>query len=137
MTSTERGPRVEEADQIIESLRDAEQFAFEAVRKFVEAIDSIFPDVSQDGPRRKVVDAAFKMTEQLVSAWTQAAEKMLRAASDALAQSRATMALKPARKAPGKKAAAKTAPGKKAAAKRAAAKKSPAKKAAQRRGVER
>ena len=126
MTSPERGPMVEGADQVIESVRDAEQFAIDAVRKFVDAVDSIFPDLSQ-GARRKIIDAAFRLTEHLLSAWTQAAEEMMKAAGGAL--------VKPVRKVPAKNAAVKRAPAKKkAAVKRAPAKKAAVKKAAQRRG---
>ena len=88
MTSTEQGGMTEGASRIIESAREAEQFALEAVRKFLDTVDSVFPDVSEDGPRRKVIDSAFKMTEQLVGSWNQVAEKILKATSDALTQSK-------------------------------------------------
>jgi len=87
MTSTEEGGMVE---RIIESGRDAEEFALEAVRKFLDTVDGIFPDVSSDGPRRKIIDSAFKMTEQLAGTWTQAAEKIVRATGDALTQAKST-----------------------------------------------
>lgn len=83
MTTTEERGVVE---RIIESGRDAEEFALETVRKFVDTVDGIFPDVSQDGPRRKIIDAAFKMTEQLVGTWTQAAEKIVKATGEVLDQ---------------------------------------------------
>ncbi len=87
MTSTEQGDIVE---RIIESGRDAEEFALEAVRKFVDTVNGIFPDVSEDGPRRKIIDSAFKMTEQLVGTWTQVAEKIVKATGEALTQPRTT-----------------------------------------------
>jgi len=87
MTGTDETGVVE---RIIESGRDAEEFALEAVRKFVDTVDGIFPDTSQDGPRRKIIDSAFKMTEQLVSTWTQAAEKIVKATGNALAQPKST-----------------------------------------------
>jgi len=83
MTSTEESGVVE---RIIESGRDAEEFALEAVRKFVDTVNGIFPDVSEEGPRRKIIDSAFKMTEQLVGTWTQVAEKIIKATGEALAQ---------------------------------------------------
>jgi len=82
MTSTQPGT----VERIIESGREAEEFALEAVRKFLDTVDGIFPDVSEDGPRRKIIDSAFKMTEQLVGTWTQVAEKIVKATGDALAQ---------------------------------------------------
>ena len=87
MTSTEEVGVVE---RIIESGREAEEFALGAVRKFLDTVDGIFPDVSEDGPRRKIIDSAFKMTEQLVGTWTQAAEKIVKATGDALAQAKGT-----------------------------------------------
>ncbi|HUK68252.1 MAG TPA: hypothetical protein VLW50_05785 [Streptosporangiaceae bacterium] len=88
MTSTEQGGMSEGASKIIESAREAEESALEAVRKFVDTVDSVFPDVGEDRPRRKIIDSAFEMTEQLVGSWNQVAEKILKATSDALAQSK-------------------------------------------------
>jgi len=87
MTSTEESGVVE---RIIESGRDAEEFALEAVRKFVDTVNGIFPDVSEEGPRRKIIDSAFQMTEQVVRTWTQAAEKIVKATGEALAQPKST-----------------------------------------------
>ncbi|HUK72513.1 MAG TPA: hypothetical protein VLW50_27725 [Streptosporangiaceae bacterium] len=83
----------ESASRVIESTREAEEFAIEAVRKFVDTVDSVFPDISEDGPRRKVIDSAFKMTEQLVGSWNLVAEKILKATSEALTQSKAAVGL--------------------------------------------
>jgi hypothetical protein len=135
MSSTEQTGAIE---RIIESGREAEEYALEAVRKFVDTVDGIFPDVGQDGLRRKIVDSAFEMTEQLVGTWTQFTEKI-----DVVRRRRG---LSPprraaARKATAKKAAkrttrtvAKRAPAKKAAKRttRTVAKRAPAKKAANR-----
>jgi len=87
MTSTEESGVVE---RIIESGRDAEEFALEAVRKFLDTVNGIFPDVGEDGPRRKVIDSAFQMTEQVVRTWTQAAEKIVKVTGEALAQPKST-----------------------------------------------
>jgi hypothetical protein len=88
MTSPEQGGITEGASRIIGSAREAEEFALEAVRKFVDTVDSVFPAGGEDGPRRKVIDSAFKMAEQLVSSWSQVAEKVLKTTSDALTQSK-------------------------------------------------
>jgi len=82
--ATEKGEVTDRADRLIESVRDAEDSALEAVRKFVDTVNGIFPDANaEDGPRRKIIDSAFKMTEQLVGASTQLAEKIVKAASSA------------------------------------------------------
>jgi len=152
MTPTEKSGTVE---RIIESGREAEEFALEAVRNFLDTVDSLLPDVGQEGPRRKIIDSAFTMTEQLVDTWTQLAEKIpdvvrqrrrrlrpprrvrARKATAKKATTRTTH--KVAKRAPVKKAAtrttrkvAKRAPVKKATAKKATAKKATAKKAATR-----
>jgi hypothetical protein len=88
MSSTEQGGVTEGASRIIESARGGEESALGAVRKFVDTVDSVFPDVGEDEPRRKVIDSAFKMTQQLVGSSNQVAEKILKATSDALAQSK-------------------------------------------------
>lgn len=73
----------ERTDSLIESVRDVEDSVLDAVRKFVDTVNGAFPDVSEDGPRRKIIDSAFKMTEQLVGASTEFAEKIVKAASSA------------------------------------------------------
>ena len=69
MTDTDTGS--DAADRIVESLEGAENSALEAVRKFLDTVNGVFPDVSADnGPRQNIIDSAFKMTEQLVSTWS-------------------------------------------------------------------
>ena len=84
MTTTQT--KSETAPRLIETIEDAEQTSLEAVRKFVDTIDSAFPDLSResDGPRRKIIDAAFKMTEQLVGASNGLAERVLDLTQNAL-----------------------------------------------------
>ena len=86
MVSTERERVVESTNRIIESVRDAEELALVAVRKFVDTVNGILPDVRDDAPRRKIIDSAVKMTEHLVGASTDLAEKIVSAASDAWPQ---------------------------------------------------
>ncbi len=84
MTSTETGSG--SSDRVIESFHDAGNTALEAVRKFLDTVNGVFPDVSTDGPRQKIIDSAFKMTEELVDASTQLAEKVVKASRDALSE---------------------------------------------------
>ncbi len=128
MARTEESP--DTASRIIDSLRDAADPALEAMRKFLDTVDGIFPALSEDGPRRKIIDSAFKMTEQLVGTSTQLAQKILKATSDALAQpKKATARETAAKKAPARETAAKKAPARETAAKKAPARKTAAKKA--------
>jgi hypothetical protein len=86
MMSTDRDRVVESTNRLIGSVRDAEEVALEAVRKFVDTVNGILPDVRDDAPRRKIIDSAVKMTEALVGASTDLAQKIVTASSDAWAQ---------------------------------------------------
>ncbi len=82
-TTTETGS----ADRIIESFHDAGETALESVRKFLDTVNGVFPDVSADsGPRQKIIDSAFKMTEQLVGTSTQLAQRLVKASQDVLGE---------------------------------------------------
>ena len=71
--------------RVIDSVQEAEQSALEAVRKFVDTVDGVFPDMStDDGPRRKIIDSAFKMVENLVSTSNQFAENVLELSARAI-----------------------------------------------------
>ena len=84
MATTEQDETAQRTHKLIESVRDAEDSALEAVRKFLDTVNGVFPDANaEDGPRRKIIDSAFKMTEQLVGASTQLAEKVVKVASSA------------------------------------------------------
>ena len=87
MTDVKEETREDGAGRIIESLQDTEKSALEAVRKFLDTVNGVFPHVGEDGgPRQKIIDSAFKMTEELVGASTQLAEKMVKASRDALGE---------------------------------------------------
>lgn len=82
MATTEQDETAERTNKLIESVRNAEDSALEAVREFLDTVNGVFPDVNaEDGPRRKIIDSAFKMTEQLVGASTQLAAKVIKVAS--------------------------------------------------------
>jgi hypothetical protein len=83
-TKTEPDTRDNGAIRIIESVEDAEQSALEAVRKFLDSVNGVFRDVNEDGPRRKIIDAAFKMTEQVVGASNQLARRIVNVTETAL-----------------------------------------------------
>jgi len=98
MTSTKTGS--DSADRIIESFRDTGNTALESVRKFLDTVNGAFPDVGEDnGPRQRIIDSAFKMTEQLVGTSTQLAEKIVKASRDALGEERPKAKRPPAKKA--------------------------------------
>ncbi len=84
MTKTEPATRDDGVTRLIDSVEDAEHSALEAVRKFLDTVDGVFPKVSEDGPRRKIIDSAFKMTEQLLGASNQLARRVVSVTEDAL-----------------------------------------------------
>ena len=146
VTPTEKSGPVE---RMIESGREAEEVALEALRKFLDTVESVFPDVGQEGPRRKIIDAAIKMTEQLVDTWTQLAEKIPEVVRErrrtrrpsrrarapkatAKKTTKRTTGTATNRRAPAKRAAAKKTTAKKTTAKKTTAKRAPARKAASR-----
>ncbi len=65
------------ATRLIDTIEDAEKTSLEAVRKFVDTVDGAFPDFGDDEPRRKIIDSAFRMTEQLVGASNRLAQNIL------------------------------------------------------------
>ena len=85
MATTETDAQV---DRFIESFHDAGNSALESVRKFLDIVNGVFPDVSaDDGPRKKIIDSAFKMTEQLVGTSTQLAERIVKTSQEAMSSS--------------------------------------------------
>ena len=52
--------------RLVDTIEDAEHTSLEAVRTFLDTVDSVIPHRGgDDGPRRKIIDSAFRMTEQL------------------------------------------------------------------------
>ncbi len=88
MTQTAEKTREDGVARIIQSVQDSEQVALEAVRKFIDTVDGAFPDVGEDGGlRRKIIDSAFNMTEQLVGASNSFALKLVEGTEDAFVRS--------------------------------------------------
>ena len=74
--------------RLIDTIEHAEKASLEAVRNFLDTVDGVFPHLGgDDGPRRKIIDSAFKMTEQLVSTSTGLAKNILEVTEKALSQS--------------------------------------------------
>ncbi len=75
------------ATRLTESIEHAEEVSLEAVRKFLDTVDGVLPLGSDDGPRRKIIDSAFEMTEKLVSSSTKLAQNILGVTEKALGES--------------------------------------------------
>ena len=72
------------ATRLISSIEDVERSSLEAVRRFVDTVDGAIPDVGEDGPRRKIIDSAFKMVEQLVSESNKLAQNIVNVTESSL-----------------------------------------------------
>ena len=79
--------------RLIDTIEDAERASLEAVRKFVDTVDGVFPALGDDAPRRKIIDAAFRMTENLVGASNRLAQNVLDVTEKELEPSRAEVGL--------------------------------------------
>jgi hypothetical protein len=84
MATATKDNKTDGASRLIDSVQDAEKASLEAVRKFIDTVDGAFPDIGEDGPRRKIIDSAFKMVEQLVGASNDLARNMMKLTEDAL-----------------------------------------------------
>ena len=76
MTATKA---TDDSPRLIDAIEKAETTSLEAVRKFLDTVNDSFPDLGEgeDGPRRKIIDAAFTMTENLVAASNRVAQNIL------------------------------------------------------------
>lgn len=85
MASSDRKSEAEVADRVIQSIKEAEDSALAAVHRFVDTVNDVIPDVGgEDGRRKKIIDSAFKMTEQLVGTWTDMARHLAKVSQGAL-----------------------------------------------------
>ena len=92
---------IELSEQVLQSLRDGEKAALEAVRKFVETLDQVLPFQS-DGPlaRQTVIDAALEMADQLVQTQYTFLHSVVRSAGNMLGATPPDEAAPPAEQAP-------------------------------------
>ena len=76
MTATKA---TDDSPRLIDAIERAETTSLEAVRKFLDTVNDSFPDLGEgaEGPRRRIIDAAFKMTENLVAASNRVAQNIL------------------------------------------------------------
>jgi hypothetical protein len=69
------------SDDVLESLETGRTTAIEAVRKFV---DEVTPVVDEQGRRKKIVDAALDLAEELVKAQMEFLRSVVRSAGQTL-----------------------------------------------------
>jgi hypothetical protein len=82
MTVAEAPPEV--AEGVIQTIKKGETSSLEAVHGFITTVNETIPDVAGADGRKKVIESAFKMTEQLVGAWSDVARQLAKVSQDAL-----------------------------------------------------
>ncbi|MCB1029857.1 MAG: hypothetical protein KDA95_00880 [Acidimicrobiales bacterium] len=80
-TSKDAGQGVQD---LLEGLQQNEKSALDAMKRFVDTVNDAFPDISEGGPRQQIIDAAFKMTEQVVDASNRLATNLVDVAQNAI-----------------------------------------------------
>ncbi len=86
MAAEEAGKTV--GERLVESLETGETSVLDAVHRFVDTVNNAFPDLgADDGPRKKIIDAAFKMTEELVGTANDVVRQLMQASQDAVSGS--------------------------------------------------
>ncbi|HXX89664.1 MAG TPA: hypothetical protein VEI83_05505 [Acidimicrobiales bacterium] len=73
--------------RLIESIDHVEKASLEAVRRFLDTVDEAFPHLSDEKPRRKIIDSAFEMTEHLVASATRFAQDIVNISQRAVSES--------------------------------------------------
>lgn len=72
------------AHRLVDSIEGIEQSSLDSVRRFLESVDGALPALGDDAPRRKIIDAAFGMVEQLVGASNDFTRNVVKTTEDAL-----------------------------------------------------
>jgi hypothetical protein len=82
--------RAEVADRVIQTIKKGETSSLDAVHEFINVVHGAIPDVGGSEGRKAVIDSAFKMTEQLVGAWSDVARQLAKESQDALNEAKRT-----------------------------------------------
>jgi hypothetical protein len=84
--STEKKTVAERAvslsDEVLESVGARQQSAIEAVRKFVDTLDEAMPNLVDPELRKKILDAALDLAEQLATSTNEFLRSIVRSASE-------------------------------------------------------
>ena len=72
------------SDEVLDSIQAGQRTAMDAVRKFVDTLDEVTPNLVDESARRKVLDAALDMVDQLVTAQLEFLRKVIGSAGEAL-----------------------------------------------------
>jgi hypothetical protein len=72
------------SEEMLNSIQAGQQTATDAVRKFVATLDEVMPNLVDESARKKVIDAALDMVDQLVTAQLELVRKAIGSVGEAL-----------------------------------------------------
>jgi hypothetical protein len=72
------------SEEVLDSIQAGQRTAMDAVRKFVDTLDEVVPTLVDESARKKVLDAALDMVDQLVTAQLEFLRKVIGSAGEAL-----------------------------------------------------
>jgi len=72
------------SEEMLDSIQAGEQTVMDAVRNFVAALDEVMPNLVDESARKKVIDAALNMVDQLVTAQLEFVRKAIGSVGEAL-----------------------------------------------------
>jgi hypothetical protein len=72
------------SDEVLESVGTGRQSAIEAVRKFVDTLDEAIPNLVDPALRKKILDAALDLADQLGTTTNEFVRSIARSASETL-----------------------------------------------------
>ncbi len=72
------------SEDMLNSIQAGQQTAMDAVRNFVATLDEVMPNLVDESARKKVIDAALDMIDQLVTAQLELVRKAIGSVGEAL-----------------------------------------------------
>ena len=72
------------SDEVLDSIQAGQRTVMDAVRKFVDTLDEVTPNIVDESARKKVLDAALDMVDQLVTTQLEFLRKVIGSAGEAL-----------------------------------------------------
>ena len=72
------------SDEVLDSIQAGQRAAMDVVRKFVDTLDEVTPNLVDESARKKVLDAALDMVDQLVTTQLEFLRKVIGSAGEAL-----------------------------------------------------
>ena len=72
------------SDEVLDLIQAGQRTVMDAVRKFVDTLDEVTPNIVDESARKKVLDAALDMVDQLVRTQLEFLRKVIGSAGEAL-----------------------------------------------------